>query len=81
MHAQVEEQVAEGDAVSDGELLVDVAKQAEADWAKRIEGLGIDGVGTSYADFAQWYSGGAPDLQPYFDALWDGTAMGERRPS
>ncbi|CAM3275248.1 TRAP transporter substrate-binding protein DctP [Nocardioides dubius] len=81
VHEQVEKQVADGDAVSDGERLVEVAKQAETDWAERIEELGIDGVGTSYADFAQWYAGGTPDLQPYFDALWDGTAMGERRPS
>ncbi|MCR1786284.1 TRAP transporter substrate-binding protein DctP [Nocardioides carbamazepini] len=80
VHSTVEEEVAGSDAVSDGRALVDVATQAEEEWANRIDELGIDGVGTSYEDFPAWYARGVPDLQPYFDALWDG-AMGERRPS
>jgi TRAP-type C4-dicarboxylate transport system substrate-binding protein len=58
----------------------DVARTAEQEWAERIDTLGIDGVGTTYEDFPAWYAQGVPDLQPYFDALWDGS-MGERRPS
>ncbi|WGX97789.1 hypothetical protein [Nocardioides sp. L-11A] len=80
VHAAVEEEVAGTDAVTDGEALVDAAREAETEWAGRIDALGIDGVGTSYEDFPAWYAQGAPDLQPYFDALWDG-AMGDRRPS
>lgn len=80
VHDGVEKKVAASEAVSDGQALVDAAKKAETDWAARIDGLGIDGVGTSYDDFAAWYADGVPDLQPYFDALWDG-AMGERRPA
>ena len=80
VHDAVEREVAESDAVSDGAALVDVARTAEKDWATRIDELGIDGVGTSYADFPAWYAKGVPDLQPYFEALWKG-AMGERRPS
>ena len=81
VHEEVEQRIADGDAVADGELLVEVAKQAEADWARRVDELGIDGLGTTYAEFPEWYAGGVPDLQPYFDALWEGAAMGERRPS
>lgn len=80
VHDGVEKKVAASKAVSDGQALVDAAKKAEAEWATRIDGLGIDGVGTSYDDFPAWYAKGVPDLQPYFDALWDG-AMGQRRPA
>jgi TRAP-type C4-dicarboxylate transport system substrate-binding protein len=80
LHQEVEADIVDSDAVADGQALVDAAKAAEADWAKQLDELGIDGLGTSYEDFPEWYAKGTPDLQPYFDALWAG-AMGERRPS
>lgn len=80
VHEDVETGVAEGDAVEDGQRLVDVAADAESEWAATIDDLGIGGIGTTYEDFPEWYSRGVPDLQPYFDELWAG-AMGERRPS
>lgn len=80
VHETVLAEAAASDAVSDGQALVDAALAAESEWAETIDGLGIAGLGTSYEDFPAWYDGGLPDLQPYFDALFDG-AMGDRRPS
>lgn len=80
VHEQIEEGIISGDAVADGQALIDRAREFESEWAGVIESLGIDGIGVSYEDFPAWYAEGVPDLQPYFDALWEG-AMGARRPS
>ncbi|WP_293786595.1 TRAP transporter substrate-binding protein DctP [uncultured Aeromicrobium sp.] len=80
VHDEVERGVAEGGAVADGEALVEMAREFEQEWADRIDALGLEGIGTSYEEFPQWYADGAPDLQRYFDALWEG-AMGARRPA
>lgn len=80
VHEGVVDQIVAGEAVEDGQAVVDAALEAAKEWAKSVKELGIDGIGTSYDEFGAWYAQGIPDLQPYFDQLWDG-AMGERRPS
>jgi TRAP-type C4-dicarboxylate transport system substrate-binding protein len=61
------------------ETLVDALLDAEEDWTERVEGLGIEGVDVTYADFADWHAGGPPQLQAYFDEIAD--VMAARRPS
>jgi TRAP-type C4-dicarboxylate transport system substrate-binding protein len=66
--------------LGDGDAFVDGVNEAADFWASEVEGLGIDGVDVDYDGFAEWHAAGAPDLQPYFDALWE-RALDKRRPS
>jgi TRAP-type C4-dicarboxylate transport system substrate-binding protein len=75
-----EADIAAGDAFGDGEEFLALAKEAESRWATTVAGLDIRGLDTAYEDFPAWYAEGVPDLQPYFDILWQ-DVVEKRRPS
>lgn len=77
---ELEAEVAESDALGDGEAFLQAAKEAEVRWAETVAGLDIEGLDTSYEEFLEWHANGVPDLQPYFDALWE-DVVEDRRPS
>lgn len=77
---KLESDVANSDALGDGEAFLAAAKEAEARWAETVAGLDIEGLDTSYEDFPEWHANGVPDLQSYFDVLWK-DVVADRRPS
>lgn len=79
-NAEIEASVASSEALGDGDGFVAAAKAAEQKWSAAVDGLGIEGVDSDYAEFADWYDRGTPDLQPYFDLLWK-DVVSKRRPS
>ena len=68
------------DAAGDGEAFVSALVEATETWAGTVDGLGVNGADVDYAGFQEWYAAGLPDLQAYFDVLYEG-ALGDRRPS
>ncbi|GGO75118.1 TRAP transporter substrate-binding protein DctP [Nocardioides deserti] len=77
---ELEAEVANSDALGDGEAFLEAAREAEARWAETVAGLDIKGLDTSYEEFPEWHDNGVPDLQPYFDVLWE-DVVADRRPS
>jgi TRAP-type C4-dicarboxylate transport system substrate-binding protein len=66
--------------VQDPDAFVEALLENTGSWGDEVAQLGIEGVDVSYDDFSTWHEAGAPDLQSFFDALWE-RALDERRPS
>jgi TRAP-type C4-dicarboxylate transport system substrate-binding protein len=63
----------------DNSDLVEGLLAAEESWVEQVGELGIDGLDVDYNGFRDWYAGGTPELDSYFEVLQD--ALAEQRPS
>lgn len=65
-------------AIGDSENFAENVRSAEQAWAEAISEMGIDGIDVDYAGFVEWHAAGEPDLQPYFERLWQDVMISHR---
>ncbi|WP_243597633.1 TRAP transporter substrate-binding protein DctP [Thermobifida halotolerans] len=77
---QVLAEAAGNDAVGDGGAFVSGLEEALESWEQKVQESGVPNVDVGYDAFLDWHARTDPDLQPYFDQLWN-DAMRQRRPA
>lgn len=66
--------------VRDPNGFVDTLLKAVDTWGELVRNVGIRDVTVGYDGFEEWHAAGVPDLQSYYNALWE-RALDKRRPS